>query len=90
MPLRVTVADLVSGIERRQRGLDVKQAEFQQRIAGLLQADWFGAVELPGACSSSSRTLAELNEMLLRDSAELSTLLQEILEHTVTASAETR
>jgi chromosome partition protein MukF len=89
VPLRVTVADLVSGIERRQRGLDVKQAEFQQRIAGLLAADWFGAVESCQALlESSSRTLAELNEMLLRDSAELSTLLQEILEHTVTGGAE--
>lgn len=89
VPLRVTVADLVSGIERRQRGLDVKQAEFQQRIAGLLAADWFGAVESCQALlESSSRTLAELNELLLRDTAELSTLLQEILELTVEAGAE--
>ena len=44
-PLRVTVGDLVGGIERRQRGLDSQQEEVQGEIAQLLQADWFGAVE---------------------------------------------
>src|SRR5690606_1125635 len=44
-PLRVTVADLVAGIERRQRGLDAAQEQVQTEIAALLQADWFGAVD---------------------------------------------
>jgi chromosome partition protein MukF len=89
VPLRVTVADLVSGIERRQRGLDAKQTEFQQRIAGLMQADWFGAVESCQALlESSSRTLSELNEMLLRHAAELGGLLQQILELTLNGGAE--
>ena len=51
-PLRVTVGDLVGGIERRQRGLDSQQEEVQAEIAKLLQADWFGAVE---RCQSSAR-----------------------------------
>ena len=37
-PLRVTVGDLVSGIERRQRGLDAQQEEVQRRIGELCDA----------------------------------------------------
>jgi chromosome partition protein MukF len=88
-PLRITVADLVSGIERRQRGLDAKQADFQQHVAALLQSDWFGAVErCQGLLESSSRTLAELNDMLLRDTAELGALLTEIQELAALAGQE--
>src|SRR5262249_33877657 len=43
-PLRVTIRDLVDGIERRQRGLDLQQERFQQEISTLLAADWFDAV----------------------------------------------
>jgi chromosome partition protein MukF len=45
-PLRVTVGDLVAGIERRQRGLDAQQEEVQAEIANLLSADWFSAVDV--------------------------------------------
>ncbi len=80
-PLRVTVADLVSGIERRQRSLDLEQQEFQTQIAKLLEADWFGAVDrCLELLESTSRTLAELNEILLRDAHELSSVLQDIQE----------
>src|ERR1019366_1764862 len=44
-PLRVTIADLIAGIQRRQRGFDVRQEQLQREIAALLQADWFGAIE---------------------------------------------
>jgi chromosome partition protein MukF len=78
-PLRVTVSDLVSGIERRQRGLDAQQEEVRERIAALLQEDWFAAV---GDCEqlldATATTLRELNEVLLRDSAHLQALLQDI------------
>ena len=43
-PLRVTVSDLVAGIERRQRGLDMQQEEVQAEISSLLTADWFSAI----------------------------------------------
>jgi len=49
-PLRITVGDLIGGIERRQRGLDGQQEEVQRQIGELLQADWFGA-----ASDSSTR-----------------------------------
>ena len=88
-PLRVTVTDLVSGIERRQRSLDLEQQAFQTQIAKLLESDWFGAVDqCLDLLESTSRTLAELNEILLRDAHELSSLLQDIQEVAVNALAE--
>jgi chromosome partition protein MukF len=88
-PLRVTVSDLVSGIERRQRSLDLEQQAFQAQIAALLESDWFGAVDqCLDLLESTSRTLAELNEILLRDAHELSSVLQDIQEVAVNAQAE--
>ena len=78
-PLRVTVGDLVDGIERRQRGLDSQQEEVQAEIAKLLQADWFGAVERSQSLlDTTTDTLRELNEVLLRDTHHFVALLQEI------------
>lgn len=78
-PLRVTVGDLVGGIERRQRGLDAQQEEVQAEIAKLLQADWFGAVErCQSLLDTTTDTLRELNEVLLRDTHHFLALLQEI------------
>ncbi|HEY4104871.1 MAG TPA: condensin subunit MukF, partial [Polyangiaceae bacterium] len=80
-PLRVTVSELVSGIERRQQSLDLEQQQFQTQIARLLESDWFGAVDrCLELLESTSRTLAELNEILLRDAHELSSVLQDIQE----------
>ncbi len=78
-PLRVTVGDLVAGIERRQRGLDSQQEEVQAQISELLQADWFGAVErCQSLLDTTTDTLRELNEVLLRDTHHFVALLQEI------------
>lgn len=78
-PLRVTVGDLVGGIERRQRGLDSQQEEVQAEISNLLQADWFGAVErCQSLLDTTTDTLRELNEVLLRDTHHFIALLQEI------------
>ncbi len=80
-PLEVTVGDLVGGIQRRQRGFDVQQEAFQREVAELLQADWFGAID---RCQSllelSSRTLRELNQVLLRHAHELQATLHDIRE----------
>jgi chromosome partition protein MukF len=80
-PLRVTVGELVGGIERRQRGLDAQQEEVRDRIGMLLKQDWFAAV---GTCEQlleeTAATLHELNEVLLQDKSQLQTLLQDI-EH---------
>lgn len=87
-PLRVTIGDLVGGIERRQRGLDGQQEEVQYQIGELLQADWFGAVEQCLALlEAMAGTLQELNEVLLRDSSHIQALLQEIQQAAATADA---
>lgn len=87
-PLRVTVGELVTGIERRQRGLDLRQEEFQSEIRRVLEADWFGAIErCQGLLESTSATLRELNELLLRDTSVLLTRLHDIEELTVAAGA---
>lgn len=78
-PLRVTVSELVSGIERRQRGLDAQQEEVQAEIAKLLQSDWFSAVDrCQLLLDTTTSTLKELNEILLRDTHLFVALLLEI------------
>lgn len=78
-PLRVTVSELVSGIERRQRGLDAQQEEVQAEIATLLQADWFSALErCQSLLDTTTSTLHELNAILLRDTHQFQALLQDI------------
>ena len=77
-PLRVTVADLIGGIERRQRGMDAQQEEVQARIGELLRHDWFSAID---ACErllgETASTLQELNQILMRDTGFILALLQE-------------
>lgn len=78
-PLRHSVRDLVSGIERRQRGMDAQQEEIQAQISGLLQRDWFRAIESCEALlDATSTTLRELNEILLRDLGHLQAQLTDI------------
>jgi chromosome partition protein MukF len=85
-PLRVTVSELIAGIERRQRGLDVQQEAFQAEIRKLLEADWFGAIERCQALlDSTSAMLRELNDVLLHDSGLLLALLHDIEELAVAA-----
>ena len=78
-PLRVTVSDLVAGIERRQRGLDGQQEEVQRRIGELLQADWFAAVDrCQTLLDDTINTLTELNTVLLHDTNQMQSLLQDV------------
>ncbi|KYF59951.1 chromosome partition protein MukF [Sorangium cellulosum] len=78
-PLQITVRDLVAGIERRQRGLDLQQEEIRERIGALLQSDWFRAVETcEELLEATASTLRELNEVLLRDTGHIQARLQEI------------
>lgn len=87
-PLRVTVTDLVGGIERRQRGMDAQQEEIQRRVGELLRHDWFDAID---ACErlldDTAATLQELNLVLMRETGHMLGLLQEIEEAAATASA---
>jgi chromosome partition protein MukF len=88
-PLRVTVGELVSGIQRRQRGFDVQQEEIQRQIGGLLSADWLGAIDRCQALlDATSATLRELNQVLLHDTHQLQATLQGVQELATTAGAE--
>lgn len=78
-PLRHSVRELVTGIERRQRGMDAQQEEVQQQISGLLQRDWFEAIDrCEELLEGTSKTLSELNEILLRDLGHLQAQLADI------------
>jgi chromosome partition protein MukF len=78
-PLRIIVGDLARGIERRQRGFDLRQVELQREIGKLLNAEWFGGVERSQAIlDATSTTLRDLNQVLLRDTQEAHTRLQDI------------
>lgn len=80
-PLRVTVAELLSGIEKRQLGFDLEQELLQKEIGALITSDWFGAVDrCQTLLDTTSRTLRELNQVLLRDTHEIQALLQDIQE----------
>jgi chromosome partition protein MukF len=80
-PLRITTADLILGIERRQRGLDVQQEQFQREISRLLQSDWFHAIDrCQQLLDATAATLRQLNELLLRYAHQFESLLSDILE----------
>jgi len=85
-PLRVTIAELMGSIERRQRGLDLQQETLRTEIRRLLEADWLSALSsCQTLLSSTGAALAELNHMLLRDTAELLEVLQEVEERALSA-----
>ncbi len=87
-PLRVTVHELMEGIERRQRGLDLQQEQFQKEISTLLSADWFGAVEsCQTLLESTAATLRDLNHVLLSESHRLQAQLEDLQELALKTSA---
>lgn len=78
-PLRITVGDLIAGIQRRQRGFDVQQEELRHEVGELLRADWFGAVErCQGLLESTGKTLGELGDVILRDAHAAQEKLQDV------------
>jgi chromosome partition protein MukF len=87
-PLRVAIGELVGGIQRRQRGFDLQQEQIRRDMAALLQADWVGAIErCEGLLESTSATLRELCQVLMRDAHELQGVLQRIQEAAAAADA---
>ncbi|HTV17751.1 MAG TPA: condensin subunit MukF [Polyangiaceae bacterium] len=89
-PLRITASDLILGVERRQRGLDVQQEQFQREIGGLLETDWFNAIDrCQQLLDETASTLQQLNELLLRYTHQIETLLEDILELASRAEART-
>ena len=79
LPLRITIRDLVTGIDRRQRGLERQQEELQTRISDLLEMDWFDSVkECEELLVETATTLAELKTVLLERTHQMQGLLQDI------------
>ena len=79
LPLRITIRDLVTGIDRRQRGLERQQEELQARISDLLEMDWFASVrECEELLEETAYTLAELKTVLLERTHQMQGLLQDI------------
>lgn len=77
--LRVHVASLVEGIDRRRRGLDEQQAAIQKQVGKLLEANWVDAIEqCELLLEETTSTLAELKDVLMRETGELLNLLVEI------------
>ncbi len=80
-PLRLTVATLLEGIERRQRGLDVQQEELRQEIKQALEERWVDALSRCEALlEDMTDTLRELNQVLVDDAAKLARLLDDVEE----------
>ena len=79
LPLRITIRDLVTGIDRRQRGLERQQEDLQARISDLLEMDWFASVkECEELLVETATTLAELKTVLLERTHQMQGLLQDI------------
>ncbi len=85
-PLRITTGDLILGIERRQRGLDIRQEEFRREISRSLESDWFGAIDrCQELLDGTASTLRQLNELLLSYTHQLQSILHDILELAIAA-----
>ena len=85
-PLRITIKDLVAGIDRRQRGLDHQQQEVRTRISELLQLDWFASVEeCEALLEDTAATLGDLKTVLLEDAHHMQGFLQDIEQLAVAA-----
>ena len=85
-PLRITIKDLVAGIDRRQRGLDHQQQEVRARISELLQLDWFASVEeCEALLEDTAATLGDLKTVLLEDAHHMQGFLQDIEQLAVVA-----
>lgn len=77
--LRVNVASLVEGIDRRRRGLDEQQANVQTKVSELLAESWYDAVTTCEALlDETTETLSELKDVLMRETGDLLNLLADI------------
>ena len=78
-PLKLTVAQLIEGIERRQQGMDVQQEQIRERIESMLEENWFEAVSsCEDLLGTTSVALQELHKVLMHEVEGMSSLLSEI------------
>ncbi|MDR3569942.1 MAG: hypothetical protein P4L43_18120 [Syntrophobacteraceae bacterium] len=80
-PLKLTVAQLIEGIERRQQGMDVQQEQIREGIESMLEENWFEAVlSCEDLLVTTSEALQELHKVLMHEVEGMSSLLGEIEE----------
>lgn len=78
-PLEVVVSELLSGVERRQLGLDESQRAIRAEITRLLEADWLDALGgIEGLLDETADTLTELKGLLLQHATRAHGLLDEV------------
>ncbi|MGC8491397.1 MAG: hypothetical protein ACP5SH_06645 [Syntrophobacteraceae bacterium] len=78
-PLKLTVAQLIEGIERRQQGMDVQQEQIRERIEAMLEENWFEAVvSCENLLGTTSEALQELHKVLMHEIEGMSAVLSEI------------
>ncbi len=79
LPLKHVVAELISAIEKRQKGLDLEQEEVRNQISHLLDKDWLEAlVACEELLETTSTTLQELYQTLLSENSAIKQGLNEI------------
>lgn len=78
-PLRYAVSGVMQMIDRRSRGLSEDQAAVQAKVAALLDAEWFDAIETcEQLLDSVTLTLGEIYRLLMREIDGANLLLGEI------------
>ncbi|MBU2510311.1 hypothetical protein KJ966_03200 [bacterium] len=79
LPLKHVVAELITAIEKRQKGLDLEQDEVRNKISRLLDKDWLEAlVACEELLETTSTTLQELYQTLLSENSAIKQGLNEI------------
>ena len=81
LPLQHVVAELITAIEKRQKGLDQEQEEVRNQISHLLDKDWLEALSsCEELLETTSTTLQELYQTLLSENSAIKQGLTEILD----------
>ena len=84
--LRLTVGDLVEGIDRRAHGLDDQQAEIRAEIGALLEVDWLESIpRCEALLEQTGAGLVELHRLLMEQTSALQQQLLEIRDAAVDA-----
>lgn len=79
VPLETQVTELVSAIERRNRGLTRANDEVRLQITDILRGDWYSGIErCQHLLRTTSETLDELKSILLTDGSRIIALLDDI------------
>lgn len=86
LPLRETISELISSIDRRQQGMVNSQKKIQRIISERISSDWISGID---ACekmlNSTGAALEELHTILLREADAIQEMLTQIADHCLEA-----